>query len=289
LDRTDRGKLVGLLERGHDVYQRGQTRLERGDEFDDIHHAGEFFAEIGRFTTAFPAWTLIALEQGHIDDPVVRELAEGLRSHSLYPEVSRRLLEPVAERISGELGFSQPKRACELATWKELERGLVDRETLEQRLEALEAGHQFVYQWLGDDERVRFVTETGYLLMREAGQREIVSADDPDRVSGQPAWPGVHRGRARVVLSSDPDDWEIEDGDVLVSLQSNPNLMPLLRHAGAIVTDDGGVACHAGIICRELKIPTIIGTGRATATIRDGDLVEVDATEGVVRILERAT
>ncbi len=52
--------------------------------------------------------------------------------------------------------------------------------------------------------------------------------------------------------------------------------------------DESGVACHAGIICRELKIPTIIGTGRATSTIHDGDLVKVDATAQVVRILQRA-
>jgi pyruvate,water dikinase len=90
------------------------------------------------------------------------------------------------------------------------------------------------------------------------------------------------------VLTSEPEGIELNDGEVLVSIQSNPNLMPLLRHAGAIVTDDGGVACHAGIICRELKIPTIIGTGRATSTIREGDLVEVDAINQVVRIIERA-
>jgi pyruvate,water dikinase len=48
------------------------------------------------------------------------------------------------------------------------------------------------------------------------------------------------------------------------------------------------VACHAAILCRELRIPTLIGTGRATSTIRDGDLVEVDATSQIVRILERA-
>ena len=102
-----------------------------------------------------------------------------------------------------------------------------------------------------------------------------------------------HEGRILndpVVLKVEEDRWwlSIADGDVLVSIQSNPTLMPLLRHAGAIVTDDGGVACHAGIICRELKIPTIIGTGRATSAIHDGDLVEVDAIDQVVRILERA-
>lgn len=92
-----------------------------------------------------------------------------------------------------------------------------------------------------------------------------------------------------MILSSNPEGYELQDGDVLVSIQSNPNLMPLLHHAGAIVTDDGGIACHAGIICRELKIPTIIGTGRATSAIHDGDLVEVDATDQIVRILERAS
>jgi len=55
--------------------------------------------------------------------------------------------------------------------------------------------------------------------------------------------------------------------------------------AGAIVTDEGGVACHAAIICRELKIPTLIGTGRATRSIKTGDLLEVDATRGMVRVL----
>jgi pyruvate,water dikinase len=146
-----------------------------------------------------------------------------------------------------------------------------------------------VFQILGNEERVRLVSETGYLLMRQAGRRQLVAADDPDLIAGQAAWPGVHRGRARVVMASNPDGHHLEDGEVLVSIQSNPNLMPLLRHAGAIVTDDGGVACHAGIICRELKIPTLIGTGRATSAIHDGDLVEVDAIAQVVRILERAS
>ena len=63
--------------------------------------------------------------------------------------------------------------------------------------------------------------------------------------------------------------------------------MPLLERAGAIVTDDGGIACHAAIIARELRKPTLIGTRTATSTIHTGDLVEVDAYAQVVRILER--
>lgn len=288
LDRRDRPRLIALLQHAHEVYQEDFERIETHQPFDDLDDAVEHLIEVGRYTTSLPATMLMAIDQGHIDDPQVRELAEGLRAHSLYPRYLSQLLEPVVRDIVGRLGFAETDHAPELLTWHELHNGSVDREILEERLEQVRAGYRFVYQMLEDEERVDFVTETGYLLMRESGQRQIVPPDDPDLISGQAAWPGVHRGRARVILKSEPEGYELEDGDVLVSIQSNPTLMPLLRHAGAIVTDDGGIACHAAIICRELKIPTIIGTGRATSAIHDGDLVEVDATEQVVRIIERA-
>ncbi|MEN8261540.1 MAG: PEP-utilizing enzyme [Pseudomonadota bacterium] len=79
-----------------------------------------------------------------------------------------------------------------------------------------------------------------------------------------------------------------EEGEVLVSIQSSPALMPLLRRCGAIVTDDGGIACHAAIIAQELGKPAMIGTKSATSTIHTGDVLEVDTYAQVVRILERA-
>jgi pyruvate, water dikinase len=288
LDREDRERLIALLERGREVFRRGTERMESGAGFDDLDEAAEYLIEVGKFTVALPAWTLIALDGGHVNDPRVRELAEWLRARSLYPRVAHDLVAPIARKHMRKLGFSEPDRAPEVTTWREIHAGSLDRDVLEQRLAAVVRGERFVFQCLNEEERVRFVSETGYLLMRQAGQRQMVPPDDPNQIAGQAAWPGVHRGRARVVLSSDPEGYSLKDGEVLVSIQSNPNLMPLLRHAGAIVTDDGGIACHAGIICRELKIPTLIGTGRATSTIHDGDLVEVDATSQVVRILERA-
>ncbi len=289
LDRSERSRLIALLERGHEVFDRGTERMRSGATFSDLDQAAEYLIEIGKYTVSLPAWTLIALDSGRLDDRRVRELAEGLRARSLYPRVALDVVAPIVRERARELGFSAPERAAELTSWKEVHAGRLDRNILEERLAAVDEGHRFVFQILGDEERVRFVSETGYLLMRQAGRRQVVAPDDPDRIAGQAAWPGVHRGRARVVMASNPEGYHLEDGEVLVSIQSNPNLMPLLRHAGAIVTDDGGVACHAGIICRELKIPTLIGTGRATTAIHDGDLVEVDATSQVVRILERAS
>ena len=72
-------------------------------------------------------------------------------------------------------------------------------------------------------------------------------------------------------------------GDVLVSHATNPNLLPAMGMAAAIVTDIGGLTCHAAIVSREFRIPCIVGTKIATQVLQDNDLVEVDAEKGVVK------
>jgi pyruvate,water dikinase len=64
---------------------------------------------------------------------------------------------------------------------------------------------------------------------------------------------------------------------------TSPDMIALINKASAIVTDDGGILCHAAVISRELKKPCIIGTKIATKVLKDGDLVEVDANKGIVR------
>ena len=80
---------------------------------------------------------------------------------------------------------------------------------------------------------------------------------------------------------------KMKKGDILVCPMTNPDYIPAVHLAGAIVTDEGGILCHAAIISREFQIPCIIGTKVATQVLHDGDLVEVDADHGVVRVLER--
>lgn len=95
----------------------------------------------------------------------------------------------------------------------------------------------------------------------------------------------IIRGRASLILNTTTD--RFKDGDILVTTMTRPDFLPLMRRAKAIVTDEGGLTCHAAIISRELKIPCVIGTKIATRVLRDGDLVEVDANKGVVKILKR--
>ncbi len=105
-------------------------------------------------------------------------------------------------------------------------------------------------------------------------------------LKGSIASRGFAKGKVKVILSNE-DFHKFEDGDILVTSMTRPEFVPILGKAAAIVTDEGGITCHAAIISREMKIPCVTGTERATRVLKEGDWVEVDANEGIIRILER--
>ncbi len=78
---------------------------------------------------------------------------------------------------------------------------------------------------------------------------------------------------------------KMQKGDILVSIATNPDLVPAMKKAAAVVTEQGGVTSHAAIVARELRIPCVIGTKIATKVLKDGNKIEVDATKGIVRKL----
>jgi pyruvate,water dikinase len=104
---------------------------------------------------------------------------------------------------------------------------------------------------------------------------------------GLGAAPGAGVGRVRVIREL-ADAERMAEGDILVTHMTAPDWVPLMRRSAAIVTDSGGMTCHAAIVSRELGIPCVVGTADATTKLRDGELVTVDAREGVVREGARA-
>ncbi|MBU0648947.1 hypothetical protein KJ969_02495 [Patescibacteria group bacterium] len=104
-------------------------------------------------------------------------------------------------------------------------------------------------------------------------------------IDGQSASSGVVEGRVKIVLTN-KDIHKILKGDVLVSPMTRPDFIPAMKKAAAFITDEGGITCHAAIVSREMKKPCIIGTKIATQVLKDGDLVKVDANNGVIKILE---
>ncbi len=100
-------------------------------------------------------------------------------------------------------------------------------------------------------------------------------------VRGLGAAPGANSGSVKIVSELAQADG-LRDGDILVTHMTAPDWVPLMRRAAAIVTDSGGMTCHAAIVSRELGIPCVVGAADATTKLRDGELVTVDATHGAV-------
>lgn len=134
--------------------------------------------------------------------------------------------------------------------------------------------------------------QTNIVGLNEDELREIegvldVSEDHSESfVSGQSVFSGKVTGTVKIIMSAAEASGMLQGG-VLVCPMTNPDFMPAILRASAIVTDEGGILCHATIVSRELKKPCIIGTKIATKVLKDGDLVEVDADNEVVRILEK--
>jgi pyruvate,water dikinase len=94
------------------------------------------------------------------------------------------------------------------------------------------------------------------------------------------------RGKARVLEDASRIS-ELKEGEILVTYMTTIEFIPAFRKAAAVVTDEGGMSCHAAIISREFKLPCVVGTKVATRVLKTGDEIEVDATNGAVRILCR--
>lgn len=105
-------------------------------------------------------------------------------------------------------------------------------------------------------------------------------------LEGKTAYPGKVEGVVKLIITKDDLD-KMEEGDILVSCYTDPTLMPAIKKAGAIITDVGGMTCHAAIVSRELKKPCVIGTRFATKVLKDGDIVEVDANKGTIKIIKQ--
>ncbi|MBW2967138.1 hypothetical protein KY362_01490 [Candidatus Woesearchaeota archaeon] len=105
---------------------------------------------------------------------------------------------------------------------------------------------------------------------------------DKTEIQGTCAQAGTVRGYARVMLSS-RDQSKMQDGEVLITTMTTPDFVPAMKKAKAIITDEGGITCHAAIVSRELGTPCVVGTKIATRFFRTGDLVEIHAASGIVR------
>ncbi len=106
-------------------------------------------------------------------------------------------------------------------------------------------------------------------------------------IKGNVAYKGQVTGLVKII--NKPSDMKkMRDGDILVSISTSPLIVPAMKKATAFITDQGGLASHAAIIAREMKVPCVVGTENATLILRDGDEIDVDANNGIIKIMKKA-
>jgi len=133
------------------------------------------------------------------------------------------------------------------------------------------------------DNKVYFI-DFNRVLQRLITLPLVSSSNDSERW-GATAFPGTASGRVRIVTETTLESVLFEFGDILVCDNTDVRYLPLMQKAGAIVTDRGGILSHAAIVARELGKPCVIGTKDSTSRLKDGDMIEVDAINGHVRVL----
>jgi phosphohistidine swiveling domain-containing protein len=117
--------------------------------------------------------------------------------------------------------------------------------------------------------------------------QQVKVSQDITELTGQTGCIGKAIGTVKLITRAE-EMVKMKQGDILVSISTDPDIVPAMKKAAAIVTEQGGVTSHAAIVSRELNIPCVIGTKIATKIFNDGDIVEVDANQGKVRLVKRA-
>ncbi len=268
---------ISLLKEGIKLVEQAKQYLEKGpDSFKDFNEALAFYIKLFHHTTPLPFWIYNHSDELNIDNKEMLSLCEELRAESLYPLMQKKILKPIIIKALADKGLSNPEAASSVITYKEFLND--DFSKVDERIKQVKEGKLFVFQRLDGIETVNYIDDTKEILNK-------LSDSDSDEIKGQTACKGKVKGTVRLALTNDTRI-EFNDGDVLVAFSTSPVLMPLIKKCSAIITDEGGIGCHAAIISRELGIPCIIGTKNATTALKDGDFVEVDADKGVVRIIE---
>ncbi|MBI3032718.1 hypothetical protein HYY69_04545 [Candidatus Woesearchaeota archaeon] len=144
--------------------------------------------------------------------------------------------------------------------------------------------HFILFHWYDDNHKqmkTKVFDETEYNFFMEQCRKQHNQIED---LHGLSASTGKAIGKVRICKTKE-DIALFEQGEILVASMTRPEFIPAMKKAAAIVTDEGGITCHAAIISRELNIPCVIGTKIATKILKNGMMVEVRANHGLVKII----
>ena len=153
------------------------------------------------------------------------------------------------------------------------------------RIEELYGSHQDIEWGFDKDTKELYILQSRPITTLKGGSTVAEQVKEEKElkmlVRGLAASPGIASGKVKTIKDISEID-RVEEGDILVTVMTNPDMVPAMRRANAVVTDEGGRTCHAAIVSRELGIPCIVGAKGATEILKEGMEITVDAKRGVV-------
>ena len=196
----------------------------------------------------------------------------------------RRIAEKKRMKVTNKRGeglaeVAIPRRLRQAQSLKSSE--LLELWSLARKLEA-HYNHPQDFEWAVEDDGTLYLLQTRpvTVLGGKPGADEGTSETEAE-LKGLGASPGIGVGKARLVLN--PNELaKIQKGEILVTKMTTPDYVPAMMKAAGIVTDEGGMTSHAAIVSRELGVPCVVGTGRATKALTQDTLLTVDGTKGLV-------
>jgi phosphohistidine swiveling domain-containing protein len=218
-------------------------------------------------------WWLIDLYEELGDQKMVDQLLESRKRHERFVPLVDVIVRKTLEKQYPKIG-----KYIEVILLDEAVSGNIpDKAVLEKRYD------EYFYT-----EKQLFVGEGKEYFENKYGIEfeEHDTSGQVGEIKGTSAYPGKVEGKVCIIYSV-KDVHKMDQGDILVAPTTLPDFMPAIQKAGAMVANEGGMLSHASIVSRELKIPCVIGTKIATKVFKDGDVVEVDADNGVVRIVNK--
>ena len=239
--------------------------------------AAELFENVLLYGTVLPYRIINSIERAKengSETPKTDQICSlfmNLRAESMYPKLLQNVMPFFWKKAAAITGIDP--HLFSTITESELNQVFLTRKASSEEMKKRRTWCAIMYH----NTKFSFYYDRNYLNIIGINENTNTSV-----VEGRTAFEGKVQGKVRIINKIE-NAGTINEKIVLVSINTNPTLTPIFEKCAAIITDEGGLACHASIVSRELKIPCIVGTKIATKVFKDGDFVEVDATNGIVR------
>jgi len=275
-----------------DYYKSNYAHIEHIEDAEIIQDMKKYLADQELFEEEYEKLASYAKNQG-------RKVGQILKAHKLkanplhffakltYWREHRKKINLMSIHVlnaildSLELRTGIPKKYLSYLSFDEFDitlKGLMSIDVLRRRRDK---GIMIILQ---EDGNYKILEGQEAESLKEELEEKLGNDKNQDIIAGKVASQGYAKGIAKIIIDK-KDFGKFEEGDILITGMTRPEFVPLMKKAAAIVTNEGGITCHAAIVSRELGKPCIIGTKFATEVIKNGDLVEVRANHGTVRIL----